>query len=118
MGDVATLITAIAALVTAIGGATAAVILALRSGGRQRVAAAEEAARLGQDARQRGSRGDRDAGPRHRRATDSRGDALVARLEQALEVARAADEVIDLFDDADPGLDGDNINEEEPAHGV
>jgi hypothetical protein len=42
----ASLITAIAALVTAIGGASAAVIVAWRSSGRERMAAAEEAERL------------------------------------------------------------------------
>lgn len=46
MDEAASLITAIAALVTAIGGASAAVIVAWRSSGRQRMAAAEEAERL------------------------------------------------------------------------
>jgi hypothetical protein len=44
--DLATLITAIAALITATGGATAAVLMAWRTTGRQRYRAAEEAERL------------------------------------------------------------------------
>lgn len=46
MSELAQLITAIAALVTAIGGASAAIIVALQAFGRQREAAAREAARL------------------------------------------------------------------------
>lgn len=41
MGDLAQLITALAALVTSIGGATAAVIVAIRSGNRQAQVAAK-----------------------------------------------------------------------------
>lgn len=46
MSEVAQLITAIAALITAIGGATATIILAVQGMHRQRRGAAEEAARL------------------------------------------------------------------------
>ncbi|GAA0638329.1 hypothetical protein GCM10010174_70230 [Kutzneria viridogrisea] len=44
MGDVATLLGAIASLVTALGGAVAAVLLALRTSRRERTDAAKEVA--------------------------------------------------------------------------
>lgn len=44
MNDVATLITAIGTLVTALGGAFGVVVTAIRSGNRQATAAAEKAA--------------------------------------------------------------------------
>jgi hypothetical protein len=108
MGDVATLLSAIAAVITAIGGASAAIIVALRSGGRQRVAAAEEATRLAGH----GARREPDPHtPRHQRDAPT-GDALVERLEHALAVARAADEFLDSIDgddsdDTETGQDGE-----------
>ena len=56
MTDLATLITAIAALITATGGATAAVLMAWRSATRQRNRAAEEAGRLTSRPRRSGGR--------------------------------------------------------------
>jgi hypothetical protein len=84
VGDIAQLITALAALVTATGGTVATIILALRSSGRQRVAAAEEATRLS-----------RPPAGRHRRDNHESGADEVARStvelgRDAVELAREA----------------------------
>ena len=50
MSDLATLLGAIASLVTALGGASAGIILALRTSRKERPAAAEQAAELLLDA--------------------------------------------------------------------
>lgn len=88
MSEVAQVITAIAALVTAIGGASAAIIVALQAFRRQREAAAREAARL---TSRRGNaqvgRGDPGAAHRHRKNSGSR-----RRSELALEAEDLAAE--------------------------
>lgn len=97
MNDLALLIEAFAALVTATGGATAAIIVAVRASSRQRTAAAEEAARLATSARDGDTRGGYSRGPRHRLGTarhsvdDDESDGLVERLQTALESSREAE---------------------------
>lgn len=91
MGELAQLITALAALVTAFGGAFAAIILAIRASGRQRVAAAEEATRL---SRPPAGRHRRD----HQRGSDAVARGAVDMARDNVELAREAGREVRFHD--------------------
>jgi hypothetical protein len=95
----AALVTAIASLVTALGSATAAIIIAVRSSGRQREQAAGKAAELATASRP----------PSHKRHKHAKhgdpDDVLTARLKALAELGELAEKVAD--DLTDDGGDGD-----------